>query len=49
MIDELDSHYMDTVQEEMPYFIHEESLDVLFTNFRKLSDWYNETIFLFFF
>lgn len=29
MIDDLDSHYMETFQEDTPYFIHEESLDVL--------------------
>jgi len=49
-IDELDSLIMETLDDsDEVFFIYENSLKLLFKYLRKLSTWYNEVIYLFYF
>lgn len=51
MIEDLDEEYISSLeeQEQAPFFIFEESLKFLSKYLRKLVDWYNSPIFLFYF
>ncbi len=55
MCEEIDSDHIDHMQEQGldpsvdPFFIFEGSLKILCKYLQKLSKWFNETIFLFYF